>query len=953
MEEEDDVWDKFTPTSELVSSSLGVMRKRYEMPYEVESEEKEEESEATEFYLKLEELERREREEEEDSNNEYETRLVKFENSCNKLLGEIEGSLSCLNRIGEGHETMTQKASALHKRCQKLLREQNQLQNVLDKIEEPLSYYDELERLAPLFGVPDAIPEVARRRVESRESKITRLQDLELEDDEDEDASHRILAPGSQSFSLELERVEECIRFMEHHPRYRGTTEYLAKFRLVRSNALRLARIKVETSLRDVTTGIMNDLERKKKKNIDLADTTMLYVKIRGLGRSLRPIIVDVERRVDQKEFATLLMDFHRCFCEHRLKLLLPIAKEHLSSISRESEDNIGRVARDSFEFLQTICEDEQDLFHEFFTPSAIHHGAGLVDSEKVSNLMGEMMRDLCDSLYTELRPRILQQVDIDILCDLVQIFGELQARASAVSSSSNHQEDEKRKYRTLSNISEGGDSVPVFCGLIQRMIADIQEKLVYRFEKHLDKKIRSFRPSKSDLEYPNILFKNTEHTVRYPTLKETLSSLTKMYSSTNRKVFQILAKSSLTACIQSLREASNSITVSSSVLDGTLFLISQLLILTEQIARFDVDLIITEKKTSAGKLLGGLVNTIVKGGLSSDIPTSSSSESFLGRLFSIRDNPFLGAVRANITVETIDSKQKLADELSSAIRNFIEHSMLYVAKSLVLITVELEKEKISLSHDENTFNSDISSSSSKKKKMKALKDSTFLFKAVMNEDLETLRDAMRDYGKEVVLNIRNKADQTLVELATLRHKQKSIQVLTEKPNTNALFKAVMQEDVDMLEVAIVKYDRQVLRSLRNKAGETLCELAKSRNKTRAWSVLKSLEKKNLSKGKVHDDARRKKHVNELASTCEGIRDRVQSLRDKIQVYSRKDIETVASLFDPIQKKLLESCDLLEKNLTEKTGYVKDEVISIRQSLAFIRDAMDGKSRENSSGMSL
>ena len=63
MEEEDDVWDKFTPTSELVSSRLGVLRKRYEMPYEVESEEKEEESEATEFYLKLEELERREREE--------------------------------------------------------------------------------------------------------------------------------------------------------------------------------------------------------------------------------------------------------------------------------------------------------------------------------------------------------------------------------------------------------------------------------------------------------------------------------------------------------------------------------------------------------------------------------------------------------------------------------------------------------------------------------------------------------------------------------------------------------------------------------------------------------------------------------------------------------------------------------------------------------------------------
>ena len=606
--EEDDVWDQFTPSSKSMTNRLEVRIKRYEMPYEIEGEEKEEErkSEATAFYLKLEELERQESEENEDSNAEYEKRLVRFENSCNKLLSEIDGSLSCLKRIGEGHETMTQKASSLHKRCQKLLREQTQLQNVLEKIEEPLSCYAELERLAPLFGVPDAIPEVARRRVESRESKITRLKDLELEDEEDEDASNRVLLPGSQSFSLELERVEECIRFMEHHPRYRGTTEYLAKFRLVRSNALRLARLKVESSLRDATSDIMKDLEKKK---IDLADTTMLYVKIRGLGRSLRPIIVDVERRVDQKEFATLLMEFHRCFCEHRLKLLLPIAKERLSSISKESEDNIGRFVRDSFEFLQTVCEDEQDLFHEFFTPSAIHHGAGLVDSDKASNLMGKMMRDLCDGLYTELRPRILQQVDIDVLCDLVQIFHDLQARAFA--SSSNDEEEKKKKMRTLSNISESGDSATVFCGLIQRMIADTQEKLVYRFEKHLDQKIRSFQPSKSDLDYPGILLKNTDAaTIRYPTLQETLSSLSKMYSSTNRNVFQILANSSLSACIQSLREASNSITNSSSVLDGTLFLISQLLILTEQIARFDVDLIITEKKTSAGKLLGGLVST-------------------------------------------------------------------------------------------------------------------------------------------------------------------------------------------------------------------------------------------------------------------------------------------------------------------------------------------------------
>jgi len=931
MEDTEDIWEHFTPSSEKISTRLESLRKRYEMPYELEEEEEEkmndDDDDETAFYLRLQELESIAREENEDSNTEYEKRMVKFEKSCNKLLSEIGGSLSCLKHIENDHGMMQNKAGSLHKRCQKLLREQTQLQNVLKKIEKPLKYYEELERLAPLFGVPDAIPEAARRRVESRESKITRLQDLEMDDDDDvDDEKTRVLVPGSQSFSLELERVEECIRFMEHHPRYRGRSEYLGKFRIVRSHALKLARIKVETSLREATKDIMNDLKKKK-----VAETTMLYVKIRALGRSLRPIIVDVERRVDEKEFATLLMDFHRCFCEHRLKLLLPIAKERLAIIGKESEDNIGRFARDSFEFLQTCCEDEQDLFHEFFTPSAIQP----IDSDKASNLMGKMMRDLCDGLYAELRPRVIQQVDIDVLCDLVQIFSDIQSRVLSSSATTITNEEKNKSRRTLSNISESGDSVTVFCSLVQRMIADTQEKLVYRFEKHLDKKIRSFRPSKSDLEgYPERLLQGKEHEATYPTLQETLSCLSKMYTSTNRNVFQIIAQSSLTACMQSLREASNMISDSSSDLDGTLFLISQLLILTENISRFDVDLIITEKSTSVGKLLGDLVSTI--GGFSNSSGSSSSSN-FMGRLFSLQNNPLLGAVRANIKVETVDSKQRLAEELSMTCRHFVEQSMLYVARSLVLLTVELENEKV------NSSNSD----KKEKKKRQKIEDTAKLFKAVMNEDLEMLRNAMRDYDNKLLLSVRNKADQTLVELAKLRRKQKSLQVLTQEPYT-MLFKAVMKEDLDILEIAMVKYDHQILRSLRNKAGETLCELAESRNKTRVLNVLKRLEDKKRCNN--HDDARRKKHVTELSETCEGVSERVQSLRNKIRAYScRNDVKALASLQDPIFKKTLQACNVVESALCEEAGYVKDELLSIRKSLSLIRDAIRNSTKKTSS----
>lgn len=86
-------------------------------------------------------------------------------------------------------------------------------------------------------------------------------------------------------------------------------------------------------------------------------------------------------------------------------------------------------------------------------------------------------------------------------------------------------------------------------------------------------------------------------HGMWYPTVRRTLVCLSRLYRCVDRPIFQGLSQEALTYCIQSLTNATQSISTKKSSVDGKLFEIKHLLILREQIAPFRVDF--TMKETS------------------------------------------------------------------------------------------------------------------------------------------------------------------------------------------------------------------------------------------------------------------------------------------------------------------------------------------------------------------
>lgn len=183
-------------------------------------------------------------------------------------------------------------------------------------------------------------------------------------------------------------------------------------------------------------------------------------------------------------------------------------------------------------------------------------------------------------------------------------------------------------------------EALEAFTRIIQQMLQDVQERLVFRAHLYLQSDIQNYHPSPGDLAYPDKLqmmesialslqenqqlrradsraslmsinstdvensFKSRTgnspadlHGMWYPTVRRTLVCLSRLYRCVDRPIFQGLSQEALTYCIQSLSAASQSIAQNKSSIDGKLFEMKHLLILREQIAPFRVDF--TMKETS------------------------------------------------------------------------------------------------------------------------------------------------------------------------------------------------------------------------------------------------------------------------------------------------------------------------------------------------------------------
>ncbi|XP_056610579.1 conserved oligomeric Golgi complex subunit 3 isoform X1 [Triplophysa dalaica] len=495
--------------------------------------------------------------------------LYSYQQQCDAILTDVNVALEHLDSLQKQYLFVSTKTGTLHEACEQLLKEQSELVDLARSIQEKLSYFNELENIN------------------------TKL-------------NSSTLSVNSEGFIPMLSKLDECVEYVSSHPSFKDHPVYLTKFKQCLSKAMHLMKSHTVNTLQNLTAQLTKR-DPLGAPNLDNA-FTLYYVKFRAAAPKVKRLIEQVEQRSGRiPEYQQLLDEIHQCYLDQREVLLGPSINSTMTDLTSQNNKDHCALVRSGCSFMVHVCQDEQQLYNEFFS--------------KPTSKLDELLEKLCLSLYDVLRPLIIHVVHLETLSELCGIL-----------------KNEMLEDHVQNSVVQLG----AFDAVVKQMLEDVQERLMYRTHIYIQTDITGYNPAPGDLAYPeklemmekiaqslkeeqmmltsNSAFSDVQlegsenkkllvsdprlqctvspadlHGMWYPTVRRTLVCLSKLYRCIDRAVFQGLSQEALSACIQSLLKASDVIKQNKTPIDGQLFLIKHLLIMREQIAPFHADFAIKE----------------------------------------------------------------------------------------------------------------------------------------------------------------------------------------------------------------------------------------------------------------------------------------------------------------------------------------------------------------------
>lgn len=585
------------------------------------------------FYKWFTDLEAAMKSETEEKYQHYVNTLTERIQTCDSILHQVDETLELFNELQSQHQAVATKTKTIHDACDRLLLEKQRLIGFAESLHSKLNYFDELENVATSFYSPS-------------------------------------MSVSNDNFLPLLKRLDECISYVESNPQYAECSVYLVKFRQLQSRALGMIRSHILSVLKNASSQVQVAIRTSaggKSAVSEGVEASVIYVRFKAAANELKPVMEEIESRRPRKEYVHILAECHKLYCEQRLSLVKGIVQQRISEFSKK--EGLPSLTRSGCAYLTQVCQLEHQLFSHFFPAS----------SEDILSL-APLTDPLCTFLYDTLRPKLIHETNLDVLCELVDIL----------------------KVEVLGEqLSRRGESLAGLRPTLDRVLADVHERLTFRARTHIRDEIANYLPLEEDLDYPSKLEKseiNSETTSTdqnsdvsktwYPPLEKTISCLSKLYNSLESSVFTGLAQEAVEVCTTSIQKASKLIAKRSSPMDGQLFLIKHLLILREQIAPFDIEFSVTHKELDFSHLLDNL-RRILRGQASLFDWSRSTS---LARTLSPR-----------VLESQIDAKKELEKNLKTTCEEFIMSVTKLVVDPMLSFVTKVTAVKVALSSGEQS----------------------------------------------------------------------------------------------------------------------------------------------------------------------------------------------------------------------------------------------------------
>ncbi|GMF24831.1 unnamed protein product [Phytophthora lilii] len=369
----------------------------------------------------------------------------------------------------------------------------------------------------------------------------------------------RGIDPTTHSFEQALQKIDECVAYLTQHLQYKDAACFIEAYKTLAAGGIQCLKDYALSGLDAAKDAVHEALQKEaaaaQQSGVatstvgQLDETSPYYVNFQLVAPALAAVAKQLERLnarppQDSAENLRVLGEVADAYATQRVQLLSPVLGAWFDAVSQTSD--IVNVLRASCAQLLKVCEAEYRLFLKLFghDPSdelfVLSGDLSLGEDDQgedenenafeyviyMCSLLSSFANCLwtsCDRrlifqlsglLYNTVRPQLLAQKDLEVLCEVIQVLrsevieAAITPRAALV-----------------------GFAEPV----MHRMIQDAQERLILCMQKYIRDEIEGFVPSAADLDYPTKLMAAEQagaslYATWYPSLEHTLMCLSKGY---------------------------------------------------------------------------------------------------------------------------------------------------------------------------------------------------------------------------------------------------------------------------------------------------------------------------------------------------------------------------------------------------------------------------------------
>nr|XP_018911468.1 PREDICTED: conserved oligomeric Golgi complex subunit 3 [Bemisia tabaci] len=493
----------------------------------------------------------------------------------------------------------------------------------------------------------------------------------------------------SESFISMLDHLDQTLIYLKEHPNYKDSNTYLVRVEHCLNKATELIRLRVTTVLSTTTEQVKN-----------VQDTATHFTRFQAVAIRLKPVMYQLEKRRHISHLYESVLDacIHSLVTERESLLNLSV-KEAMRELSQQSMGDYCALMRSACTLLIHISADEHRLYSQFFS--------------EPSQIFTDYMQRLCMNLYDTMRPFVIHMKYLETLAELCSIL---------------------RSEMLQEHVQNQPYALEAFGNVVEQLLRDIQERLVFRAHLYFKTDIEQYHPSPGDLAYPDKLelmesiaqeisahetasLSRAEshsslvsvgsltsqevaringgksyirppstgspadlHGMWYPPVRRTLVCLSRLYRCVEKSIFQGLSQEAINACIKNVSEASKMITANKTPIDGELFQIKHLLILREQLAPFQVDFTVKEMSLDFSKMKSAALGLLERKAKLLSLDSSNALFAFL-----LEGTPL-------VRESNLDARKEVDKQLKASCESFISHATDQLVGPLLLLLDSAQK---------------------------------------------------------------------------------------------------------------------------------------------------------------------------------------------------------------------------------------------------------------------